>query len=586
MLFTFTSTIDYIGFSIALWLAFYLLARGFPSSITLRTVVVLFALATFFLSAAINLYLRIPGATSIRAILLIVSLSTLHDLTNKLLPQKTQENTRWLVGLIYSSGLITIMLLFETRNAFVGETSNVLFVGRMNLGPIYAIYGIYQIFASLAILNSFRLGAKYGVGNQNRLFFIASMLAISTVVYGIFALALTPPLPRLVQDAFILACIILLGISTARYQSFIERRTTIHDFPFSILAVFSLAAVFAALAWFWSSSPVVVILITALAILTHAFYDLVREFLDRQRYKSDSDFHRQLRQLENKDQGDFSFQDRLMKGLILLCEVINASGGFIALKEDKQFVVSVSHHSIRIGTEIPTSDVLADDIQRPVTNLLKNVDWIAPALENGEQVAIIGIRHPKTRNEYSTDDIDLLAEVADRIGSIVHLQSHKTKGPTQFGDRVPGFRSQEASLVSESDELISTLVTNPDPTFVKLVEEGLRNLSDYVKLGQSSLVKYLNIDSGTQLEQGKTVHQQLIHAIDMLKPDLPRPPEPLPREWYNYVVLHDAYVEDVPNREILARLYISEGTFNRSRRNALRGVARFLFEKNGRTKLN
>ena len=582
MLFTFTSTIDYLGFSIALWLAFYLLARGFPSRITLRTVVVILALAIFFLSAAINLHMRFLGATSIRAILLVIALSAWHDLTNKLLPWKTQKNTRWLVYLVYFFGLLTIVLLFGTRNAFVDETSNVFYVGRMNLGPIYAIYGVFQIIASLAILNSFRLGAKYGVGNQNRFFFIASILAVSTVGYGVFALAITPPMPRLIQDTLIFSSIILLGISTARYQTFIERRTTLQDFPISLLAVFSLSAIFALLAWLWSSSPVIVILITALAILTHAFYDLVREFLDRQRYKSDSEFHRQLRQLEHNDREDFSFQDRLMKGLILLCEVIRANGGFIAVKEDEQFVVTVTHRSIRIGTEIPASDVVGDDIQQPRTHQLKNINWIAPALESGEQVAIIGIRHPKTRNEYSTDDIDLLAEVADRIGSLVRLKSHRTTDSIQLGEIVPDFRSHAANLDSESDELISTLVTNPDPEFVKLVEEGLRNLSDYVTLGQSSLVKYLNVKGETQLECGKMVHYQLIHAIEMLKPEEQRPPEPLPRKWYNYVVLHDAYVEDVPNREIMARLYVSEGTFNRSRRNALRGVARFLFEKSVR----
>jgi hypothetical protein len=42
--------------------------------------------------------------------------------------------------------------------------------------------------------------------------------------------------------------------------------------------------------------------------------------------------------------------------------------------------------------------------------------------------------------------------------------------------------------------------------------------------------------------------------------------------------LYDAYVEDAPNREIMARLYISEGTFNRVRRKALRAAARSLWE--------
>jgi len=49
--------------------------------------------------------------------------------------------------------------------------------------------------------------------------------------------------------------------------------------------------------------------------------------------------------------------------------------------------------------------------------------------------------------------------------------------------------------------------------------------------------------------------------------------------WYNHVVLYDVYVEGVQNREIMARLYISEGTFNRTRRNAIRGLARLLIEK-------
>jgi hypothetical protein len=71
----------------------------------------------------------------------------------------------------------------------------------------------------------------------------------------------------------------------------------------------------------------------------------------------------------------------------------------------------------------------------------------------------------------------------------------------------------------------------------------------------------------------------LVEAIETLRPGGTRPKEPLPREWENYVVLHDAYIEGVANREIMARLYTSEGTFNRIRRKALRGVARYLLEK-------
>lgn len=581
MLLSITSTIDYLGFSIALWLAFYLLARGFPSRVTLRTVVVLLALATFFLSASINLHLRIPGATAIRAILLVTGLSTWHDLTHKLLPQKTQDSTHWLVYLGYLLGIPVIVLLFGTRDAFISEASNILYVGRMNLGPVYAVYGIYQVCVSVGILNNFRLGAKYGVGEQNRYFFISSALAVSTVGYGIFALAIAPPMPRLIQDGLVLASIIVLGISVARYQAFVERRTTIQDFPISFMAVFGLTAVFAVFAWFWSSSPVAVNLITALAILTHAIYDLAREFLERQRYKSEKLIHRQLRQLKDSDYADASFQERLATGLTLLCKVINASGGFIAIKTDGRFVVSTSSHSLRMGSEIPASEI-GCEIQQPAGDLRNEINWLAPALENHIPVAVIGIGPSKSKNEYSMEDIDMLAEVADRVGSIVHLQSHKNADSNSAMDNAQVRHADARDWDSESEQLLSALISNPDPEFVKAIEEGLRNLSDYIKLGESSLAKDLNINEGTQLERGRAVRDQLIHAIEMLKPDSPRPPEPLPREWYNYVVLYDAYVKDVPNREIMARMYVSEGTFNRSRRNALRGVARYLFEQNGR----
>jgi len=44
------------------------------------------------------------------------------------------------------------------------------------------------------------------------------------------------------------------------------------------------------------------------------------------------------------------------------------------------------------------------------------------------------------------------------------------------------------------------------------------------------------------------------------------------------VILHDAYVDEIQNREIMSKLYISEGTFNRTRRIAISALARVLAE--------
>jgi hypothetical protein len=183
-------------------------------------------------------------------------------------------------------------------------------------------------------------------------------------------------------------------------------------------------------------------------------------------------------------------------------------------------------------------------------------------------LTLIGIKPLKGGHRYSADDFQLMADIVDRVASIVALVE------IQVRDRNP-----RADLQSESDKLITSLVTDPDPKFLKMVEDGLRKLSDIIALGQSPLADVLKVNGKTHIENGKALRQELVKAIEALRPSGARPEEPLPREWESYVVLHDAYVKRVANREIMARLYTSEGTFNRIRRKALRGVSKYLLEK-------
>jgi hypothetical protein len=66
--------------------------------------------------------------------------------------------------------------------------------------------------------------------------------------------------------------------------------------------------------------------------------------------------------------------------------------------------------------------------------------------------------------------------------------------------------------------------------------------------------------------------------VEKLRPTADLPKEPIPREWYPYLILHDAYFEGLPNRDIISKLYVSDGTFHRTRRSALRSVTRVLSE--------
>ncbi|HLO33471.1 MAG TPA: hypothetical protein VK249_30265 [Anaerolineales bacterium] len=579
MLFAVTSVIDFLGMAVSLWLTLYLLGRGFPSRLTLRGVVVLSSLSVFFLGAYIDLYQQIIGLAAVRAIFLTIGLSVWNDLAYKLLPSWYQKTQRWRVGVIYAFGFINIVLLLWTRIGFVEKQSDVLWLARISMEPPELIYGLFQLSASVSILYHFRAGSKVGAGLQNRYFLAASLLAISAVVYGVFALALNSPLPKVIPDALILSGVSLLGFAVARYQALIERRTTLQDFSISTLAVFCLSDIYLFIAWQMGLSPIALILVTALAILTHSTYNLVRESLDRLRSKDESIFRQQLRQLETNADGNIPLKERLQDGLKLLCQILESTGAFIAVWQDTQYIVLASHHSIPIGNAVPFLENECNDIYQPSPEIANSVAWVVPAFRSGDLVAILGIGPLKSSLQYTENDLDLLIEAADRIGIITYLHSHKPVHKDRLKPIAFEVQSYETNLQVRSEELLTTLITNPDPQFVKMVENGLRNLTDFIDLGQSSLTEYLGVPGETHIEKGKAVQQQLMQAIEVLRPAQDCPGEPIPREWHSYMVLHDAYWERIPNHEIMSKLYISEGTFHRTRRAAVRSVARVLLER-------
>lgn len=160
--------------------------------------------------------------------------------------------------------------------------------------------------------------------------------------------------------------------------------------------------------------------------------------------------------------------------------------------------------------------------------------------------------------------------------SIGNLPS-RTNGHMLHPAKEPQTQAMETNL-AEGGRIDTLIPDDPEIWFIKMVEDGLRNLPDIVLLGRSPLAGHVGVKGETQIARGKQLQQLLQEAIESLRPAGKRPAEPLPRAWYNYIVLYDAYVEGIPNREVMARLYISEGTFNRTRRKAVRGVATWLME--------
>jgi hypothetical protein len=102
MLFQATLLVDLYATAITLWLAFYLLSRGYLSKITLRAVVLLLALSMFFLGAYNNLFEQVVGTAALRAIMLILGLGAWHSLTFHLTARSNQRGRDWLGVAIYT----------------------------------------------------------------------------------------------------------------------------------------------------------------------------------------------------------------------------------------------------------------------------------------------------------------------------------------------------------------------------------------------------------------------------------------------------------------------------------------------------
>jgi hypothetical protein len=260
---------------------------------------------------------------------------------------------------------------------------------------------------------------------------------------------------------------------------------------------------------------------------------------------------------------------------------LQAAGGFIAVLQEDRFLVAASVHSLAVGTELPADLMKAEEPQIAPESLADEIAWLVPAFGGSQLCALVGLGPRQGRRDYDPVDLEWLEDVADRIGAMVFAyQQAQQEEP----EPLPGLADASAAVESmgrHQQSMLLQMAHPVDPDLVDLVEDGYRHLHDAIHLGRSELAARLSAKGGTHIEIGKAVQQLLVETLETLRPAGDRPAEPLPKGWYSYAILHGAYVEDVPDREIMARLYVSESTFYRYRRKALRGVARAMVEGGG-----
>jgi hypothetical protein len=492
--------------------------------------------------------------------------------------ERDQKRFRWVEWGIYFMGAISIILLLQS-GAFIAEEGNALYVAHMKNNLPYKIYGLFQFVVSFGILLNLLGSGRIGLTSHGKYYLAASVFPVLSVIYGVISLGSENPAPRIVQDTLAFTGIFILSLAVARHQIWTERRAALQDFPLTTLTVLGLSALYGFIAWKRGMPAELLSGVIGLAIITLGLYDLTREFLERLRMRNEGQFRKQLRQLESESLTEDALKVPLQNGLDLLCQTLNAPGGFVAVRRGDNFVVLASRSSVPIGSEMAESIVACEDVSHPRGAQLLSLAWIAPSFEGQTQVAVVGIEKSISRFEYSAGNLELLEEVADQIGTIVSLSNARPRPGERIRELVVESQANATDLNSAAGTMLDSISINPDLDFIKMVEDALRHLPDTITLGRSGLAEKLFLQGNSHIERGKHLQELLTDSIESLKPSEIRPPEPLPRAWYNYVVLHDPYVEGVQNREIMARLYISEGTFNRTRRNAIRGLARLLVER-------
>lgn len=565
---------SFLCMAISLWFAIYLLSRSHANFLTFRAIVALIALAFYYNSAFTALVNPSSNSDSLRSLASMIALIAVHDLTHYLLPPEQRQKLYWVARGIILLAVVAIVILFTAPDAFPCSS---LYTCPTALSYPWAVIDLFKVIVFIAILYNLWQIRRSAGRLTNIAFYLAVLLGASTVAYGLIVTVFNVKLPMLLPNLLMLSSLLLLTYSVARDQTLITHRTSTYDLPITMLTIAAIVVIYIVIAWQMELSPTGILLLVVLAIFTHSIYDFVREFIDQLFRKQEHQIRQELRELGRDTTSNNSLERYLRRGLALLCHNLQASSGFIALHQADQVIVVASLHSLPIGTQIPAKDFFHEKVTQPTNPILQQTSWLAPAFVGNDQVAIVGVGPRKDKIPYSEEDLYWLEDIAAELGWIVNAHDRqefsRTTESTSADEEIV-----ESPLPIDQSEFISTFAYNPDPEVVKCIEDGFRHLHDYSQLGESPLVAMFGIQGEDHIASGKLVQQRLTQMVDKLRPSGNPPSEPLPTEWYAYTILHDAYIEEKLTREIMAKLYVSEGTYYRMRRHALRGVTRALLE--------
>lgn len=602
-----TFAVNFIALIAAFWLGLYVITRSPRAPTAWLTAFTLWSLGGLFLN--ILLALNPPPAAPYRPSSLrflfpfwpsgtfnqgasawlqgwsvVPAIVFWHHATLLMRPGKMNP-WRWTrVAIGYITAIAAVEVQAFTQILFSVEGGNPLYLNSLHAGPLYTIFGIaLLVLMTTSIVNlarSARMAPTETARRQLWTLVTATVIAGLTGPVSIVASWLDLfPVPMVVMSGLLAIFVGMVGFGVARYSALVEGRTMARDFVYNlvmivVVTVFYLLAV-RTLVLAYEAPSVLIILIPILAIFSHSLMSMAYRLIDRLFYQQQTRRLRSNLQRLSRLAGEGEeLYENLNETLKALCLSIRASYGLI-FTCNGEWARPISDFRWRdIPVELPAQTLSTDDfIHLTVGQLPEPLDEAAlliPLYVEAEQVGALVLGQPTNGVRFADDDVERVLHPADRIADVIYISKRKNEYLSRLAEMTEEHRSHTRSA---------------SPSIpVDTVEDALRNLFDYAYLADTSLAdmqlvhKEAAARQKTHLERGKTVYAIIVEALEHLRPVGEIPSEPLPREWYPYIILYDAYLDNIPNRDIMSKLYISEGTFNRTRRAAIRTLAREMAE--------
>lgn len=605
LLYTITLVVNFVCLVAAVWLGIYVVTRSLRSPVAWLTGLTLWSIASFFLNffLALNpptvppdlpnwVQLLLPfwptGTLEsgwsgwLQGWLVVPAIAFWHHATMLMRPGP-MNHWRWTrVLFVYVTALAVILILLNTSLIFASASGDPLFLNSLKPGPLYLfLLAFFLLFIGMSLANLIRSAraALFSIPRKQLI-----LLAGATLIVGLTGLvafidvAFDLSLPRVILSILPGIAVVLVGYGVARYSALMEGRTIRRDFVYNAVAMGLITTLYLIVTWFsgwfFNVPAAAFVFVVLLAIVTHSAIDIARRRLDVLFYHQENrQLRASLRRLASLV-GEQGLKETLSLALDSMCAAVRATYGLVLLFEDERLEQIAKYRWHGGDAPLSHNDLTADDVLHlepgHLPPPLAEAALLIPLYVNTDQIGASILGRPVNGIAYSQADVDLLLYPSDQLADAIQKER------------------LEAEYLAKLSQLTRDQEPKPSARYekipVQMVEEALRNLYDYaylgdIPLGDLKLVRSrLPAGAVTHLDLGKAVHSVLSEALEKLRPEAGRPGDPAPREWHPFLILHGAYFEDKLNRDIMSQLYISEGTFNRTRRTAIRSVTRALGE--------